>query len=177
MIGRVLADQGEAAAALSSISQGLQRLDRIGQEVYRSYMQAILAEAQSALGDTATAIVTMEDALRTAQAQEERWALAAHQCLLGDLYNRLTPAKEELAERMLLSAIVTARTQRARSLELRAATSLARLWAERGERHRAHSLLAPIFGWFTEGFDTPDLQEARMLLNELASDPCTGPQF
>ena len=138
---------------------------------------SILAEAQSALGDTATAIVTMEDALRTAQAQEERWALAAHQCLLGDLYNRLTPAKEELAERMLLSAIVTARTQRARSLELRAATSLARLWAERGERHRAHSLLAPIFGWFTEGFDTPDLQEARMLLNELASDPCTGPQF
>ncbi len=64
-------------------------------------------------------------------------------------------------------ALEIARGQSARSQELRAATSLARLWRERGERRRAHDLLAPIYGWFTEGFDTLDLQDAKALLDEL----------
>jgi predicted ATPase len=64
-------------------------------------------------------------------------------------------------------AIDTARSQQAKSLELRAATGLARLWAEQGERAQAHDLLAPVYGWFTEGFDTADLKDAKALLDEL----------
>ena len=67
----------------------------------------------------------------------------------------------------LRRAIDTARSQQAKSLELRAATSLARLWAEQGERHKAQDLLAPVYGWFTEGFGTQDLRDARALLDEL----------
>jgi predicted ATPase len=65
-------------------------------------------------------------------------------------------------------AIDTARSQEAKSLELRAAISLARLWADQGKRAEAHDLLAPVYGWFTEGFDTGDLEDARALLDELA---------
>jgi predicted ATPase len=68
----------------------------------------------------------------------------------------------------LQRAIDTARGQQAKSLELRAATSLARLWAEQGVRRKARDLLAPIYGWFTEGFDTADLKDAKALLDELA---------
>jgi predicted ATPase len=93
--------------------------------------------------------------------------LAAHQGLLGELYTRLEQPQPELATRALTSALMTARAQQARSLELRAATSLARLWAEQGRRTEAHDLLAPIYGWFTEGFATPDLIEAKKLLDVL----------
>jgi predicted ATPase len=73
----------------------------------------------------------------------------------------------ELAERSLLRALTVARDRHARLWELRAATSLARLWAERGRRPEAHDLLSPVYRWFTEGFDTPDLKEANALLDEL----------
>jgi predicted ATPase len=65
-------------------------------------------------------------------------------------------------------ALEIARRQQAKSWELRAALSLSRLWQQQGKRHEAYQLLAPIYGWFTEGFDTPDLQEAKALLDELA---------
>ena len=65
-------------------------------------------------------------------------------------------------------ALAVAQTQQARSFELRAATSLARLWRDQGKRTEAHGLLAPVYGWFTEGFGTPDLREAKALLKELA---------
>jgi predicted ATPase len=67
----------------------------------------------------------------------------------------------------LQRAIDTARSQQAKSLELRAATSRARVWADAGQRQKAHDLLAPVYGWFTEGLDTPDLKEARALLDAL----------
>jgi predicted ATPase len=75
--------------------------------------------------------------------------------------------EDDEAAAWLQRAIDTARSQRAKSLELRAATNLARLWAERGERHKAHDLLAPVYGWFTEGFDTADLKDAKALLDAL----------
>jgi predicted ATPase len=93
--------------------------------------------------------------------------LAAHQGLLGDLYTRLEQPQPELATRAVTSALVTARALQARSLELRAATSLARLRAGQGRRTEVHDLLAPIYGWFSEGFDTPDLTEAGKLLDVL----------
>jgi predicted ATPase len=70
-------------------------------------------------------------------------------------------------------ALVIARRQRAKSFELRAAMSIARLWRDRGKRVEARSLLAPVYGWFTEGFNTPDLREAKALLTEFGSTtPC-----
>ena len=72
------------------------------------------------------------------------------------------------AETCLRRALDVARRQEAKSLELRAAMSLSRLWQQQGKRAEAHELLAPVYGWFTEGFDTADLQEARTLLEELA---------
>jgi predicted ATPase len=73
------------------------------------------------------------------------------------------------AERCFQKALGVARRQRAKSLELRAAVSLARLWQQQGKMKEAHSILAEIYGWFTEGFDTKDLQEAKALLNRLGS--------
>jgi predicted ATPase len=75
------------------------------------------------------------------------------------------------AETAFLRAIEIAKGQKAKSWELRAATSLARLWRDQGKRAEAHDLLAPVYGWFTEGFDTPVLQEAKALLDELSGSP------
>ena len=86
----------------------------------------------------------------------------------GELLLRQTVPHAPQAEACFQQALAVARRQQAKSWELRAAMSLARLWQEQGKRAAAHELLAPIYGWFTEGFDTADLQEARALLDELA---------
>jgi predicted ATPase len=78
-------------------------------------------------------------------------------------------AASEAAEIDFLRALEVACRQRAKSWELRAATSLARLWRDRGKRDEARALVAPVYGWFTEGFDTPDLKEAKALLDELSA--------
>ena len=92
---------------------------------------------------------------------------AAHQLVLAETYlarRELKPAEAAFGE-----AIEVSRGQQARLLELRAATSMARLWRDQGKRDEARELLAPVYNWFTEGFDTPDLKEAKALLDELAA--------
>jgi predicted ATPase len=84
------------------------------------------------------------------------------------LLQRQTIPQPEEAEGWLQRALDVARRQEAKSLELRATTSLARLWQQQGKRQEAHDLLAPVYHWFTEGFDTADLQEAKALLEALA---------
>jgi len=86
----------------------------------------------------------------------------------GELRLRLDTPDEQRAEASFRRALEIARQQHAKSWELRAATSLARLWAEQGRRPEARDLLAPVYGWFTEGFDTADLKEGKALLSELA---------
>ena len=80
----------------------------------------------------------------------------------------LTPSTQAEAEACFLKAIEIARTQQAKSLELRAATSLAHLWQQQGKKVEAHKLLSEVYNWFTEGFDTKDLQEAKMLIEEVS---------
>jgi adenylate cyclase len=80
----------------------------------------------------------------------------------------LEPSVQKEAEECFLKAIEIAREQKAKSLELRASTSLVHLWQQQGKRREAHTLLSEIYGWFTEGFDTKDLQEAKALLDALA---------
>jgi predicted ATPase len=97
----------------------------------------------------------------------ERWPEAEIHRLKGELMlsmERAAPA----AERCFRRSIDVAREQKARSPELRAAMSLARLWAEQGKRRKAHDLLAPVYGWFTEGFETADLKDAKALVDELS---------
>ena len=88
--------------------------------------------------------------------------------LHGELMLFLDPARQAAAQSCFEQAVAAARERGTKSLELRAAGSLARLWAARGERQKAYDLLAPIYGWFTEGFDTPDLKEVEALLEKLA---------
>jgi predicted ATPase len=99
--------------------------------------------------------------------QEERWWEAEVCRFRGVLLLRQTGASQAEAEAWLQRALDVARHQEAKSLELRAAISLSRLWQQQGKQAEARTLLAPTYGWFTEGFDTTDLQEARMLLEEL----------
>jgi predicted ATPase len=98
----------------------------------------------------------------------ERWCEADIHCAAGKI--ELMSPERDAAEAQIhfWHALKIARAQQARSWELRAATSLARLWRDQGKRAEAHDLLAPVYGWFTEGFDTLDLKEAKALLAELA---------
>ena len=99
--------------------------------------------------------------------QENRWWEAEIHRLRGVLLLRQTGAPQAEVETWLQRALDVARRQEAKSLELRAAMSLARLWQQQGKRAAARELLAPLYGWFTEGFNTADLQEAKALLEEL----------
>jgi predicted ATPase len=109
------------------------------------------------------------EALTTLQRTKERWFEAEVNRTAGEI--ALTSHKPDAAkaEAYFEWALTAARQQQAKSWELRAAMSMARLWREQGKRDEARDLLAPVYGWFTEGFDTVDLKEAKSLLNELAS--------
>jgi predicted ATPase len=104
-----------------------------------------------------------------AQATGERWGEAELYRLRGDLLLRQTGTQPEEAETWLRKALDVARRQEAKALELRAAVSLSRLWQQQGKQDEARELLTPIYSWFTEGFDTADLQEAKGLLDELGA--------
>jgi predicted ATPase len=103
---------------------------------------------------------------------DERWWEAELYRLKGELLFQQAVSEALQVETCFAHALAVARRQQARSLELRAATSLARLWQHQGKRAEAYELLAPIYGWFTEGFDTADLQEAKALLEELGREMC-----
>ena len=100
--------------------------------------------------------------------QDERWWEAEICRLRGVLLLKNSRTPQADAEAWLQRALDVARRQEAKSLELRAAMSLSRLWQQQGQRQAAYDLLAPVYGWFTEGFDTADLQEAKTLLEALA---------
>jgi predicted ATPase len=111
-------------------------------------------------------LAQLDEAERQIDATQERWAEADVHHLRGELLVSL--GDSALAEQSLWRAISVARSQTAKLYEVRAATSLAYLWRDQGKRNEARDLLAPIYGWFTEGFDTPVLQDAKALLDQLA---------
>ena len=119
------------------------------------------------LGHTEDGLQALAEAHTLVEQQEERWWEAEVCRLRGVLLLRQPGTPQAEAEAWLQRALDVARRQEAKSLELRAAMSLSRLWQQQGKRAEAHALLAPIYGWFTEGFDTADLQEAKALLEEL----------
>jgi len=125
-----------------------------------------LAEACGKAGQINEGLHALEEALEVVQTKEERLYEAEVYRLKAVLLLQDSTAHQEAAEH-LQQALQVARRQQAKSLELRAAMSLARLWQHQDKRAAAYQLLAEIYGWFTEGFDTADLQEAKALLEEL----------
>jgi tetratricopeptide (TPR) repeat protein len=126
-----------------------------------------LADAHGRLGDPFKGLSRLTEAGEIIQATDERHHEAEVYRLQGDLIK--ATGDQEAAERSYRRAIGAAGRQNAKALEVRAATSLARLWRDQGKPTEARDLLAPIYGWFTEGFDTPVVKDAKALLDELAS--------
>src|SRR5262249_8313192 len=112
---------------------------------------------------------TIDDAMRAMETTKENWCEAEVNRIAGEVALKSSDPDAVKAEAYFERALVVAREQQAKSWELRAAMSMARLWRDQGKRQQARVLLAPIYGWFTEGFDTLDLKQAKTLLDELAS--------
>ena len=163
----ILLARGDAEHAIVQAQSGLAAAGVIGVRVRRPYFLALLADAYLKTGRHKEGSKTIDEALDIVEQSRERWWQAELHRLRGQL--RLAERTRDLAdaEECFRCALAVSREQAARSLELRAATSLARLWAEQGKRTAAHDLLAPVYGWFTEGFDTADLKDAKTLLDEL----------
>jgi predicted ATPase len=165
--GRALAAQGQSTLGIMQMLHGITNWRSIGAEMMRTHMLALLAEAYWEVGQTQEGLAVLTEAINLVNEKGERWWEAELYRLKGELLWALSPNNEAEAETHFQQALDIARRQEAKSLELRAAMSLARLWQQQGKRAAAYDLLAPIYGWFTEGFDTADLQEARALLDAL----------
>jgi predicted ATPase len=141
-------------------------LQTINAEILRPLHLGHLAAARASLGQADLGITLIEEAISTLEKTGERLFEAELHRLRGEL--SISLGKTDQAETALLRALTVARGQQARMWELRAAVSLARIRRNQGRRAEARDLLAPVYGWFTEGFDTADLKEAKALLDELA---------
>ena len=139
-------------------------MQTIGQKLYHPYHLALLAEAYGQAGQPEAGLTCLAEALTLVEVTEERWWEAEVYRLKGELLLRLPTPDLPQATACLHQALEVARRQQARALELRAALSLGRLWQQQGKRDQAQQLLTAIYSWFTEGFETPDLQEARIWL-------------
>jgi predicted ATPase/class 3 adenylate cyclase len=173
--GWARAEQGQTEEGIAQIRQGLTTCHAVGTGIYHSYFLALLAEAYGKAGQAEEGLATLTEALTVADNSGERFYEAELYRLKGELtlQSKVPGSKsivEEAAEECFLRAIEIARRQSAKSLELRAAMSLARLWQQQGKRQEAHIMLTETYGWFTEGFDTKDLREAKALLDELAEE-------
>jgi predicted ATPase len=169
MRGLALTRQGCTTEGLEQMQEGWTAIQTTGVRLNRVYFLARLVEALLHAGQPDTGLPMLTEALAFIHSSGERWWEAECQRLWGDcLLARQGPehAAEEAAARFQ-QALDIARHQHARSLELSAAISLSRLWLQQGKRTQARGLLAPVYGWFAEGFDTADLQEARALLDEV----------
>jgi class 3 adenylate cyclase/predicted ATPase len=172
-----LTEQGQGEEGVVQIRRGLPVYRATGAETLQPYFLALLAEVYGKVGQDQEGLTALAEALAMADRTGERLHVAELYRLQGTLtlqsnittLQPLTPNPQAAAEaeECFWKAIEIARQQQAKSLELRAAGSLSRLWQHQGKRAEAHALLAPIYGWFTEGFDTADLQEAKALLEEL----------
>jgi class 3 adenylate cyclase/predicted ATPase len=167
MRGWALAHQERAQEGSEQYTQSLMTYCATGAELLRPYLRALLADVHGILGKPETGLAVLGEALTHADKTGERWYESECYRLKGALLLQQSSSNQTEAESCFLQAISIARSQEAKSFELRTATSLSKLWQHRGKRQEAHDLLAPVYGWFTEGFDTADLQEAKALLEEL----------
>ncbi|MBI3796176.1 MAG: hypothetical protein HY268_04295, partial [Deltaproteobacteria bacterium] len=184
--GWALAEQGQAEEGIRQMRQGMAAYWATGAEMFRPWFLTLLAEAYGKVGQAEEGLSVLAEALAQVDKTGERYWEAELYRLKGEL--RLAQSSvqglgsrvktglgssvqrlESEAEECFLKAIEISRHQQAKSLELRAVMSLSRLWQQQGKKDEARQMLAEIYGWFTEGFDTKDLQEAKVLLDGLGS--------
>jgi predicted ATPase len=164
--GDVFALTGKASDATHMISSGISAIRSTGSTLFiplhlsyltRAYAQTNIEEARRSIDEALTLIERTED----------RWCQAEVTRVAGEIALQSPECDTSKAEAYFECALAVARRQQAKSWELRAAMSLARLWRDQGKVQQARELLAPVYGWFTEGFDTRDLKETKVLLDEL----------
>ena len=166
--GWALALQGQGEEGLAQVRQGITAWHATRAAVQVPYLCTLLAKICDHLGHPEDGLQALAEATALVEQQEERWWEAEIYRLRGVLLLRQTGTSQAEAETWLQRALDVARRQEAKSLELRAAMSLARLWQQQGKRDAARELLAEAYGWFIEGFDTADLLEAKELLEDLS---------
>ena len=183
--GWALTEQGQGEEGIVQMRQGLTALRASGRELGLPHCLALLAEGYGQVGQPEEGLTALAEALALVNKNGDRWYEAELYRLRGELTLQkefnvpgskfqvidarcLMPDAQGEAEACFLKAIDIARKQQAKSWELRATMSLARLWQQQGKTKQAHKMLAEIYNWFTEGFDTKDLQEAKALIDELS---------
>jgi predicted ATPase len=162
-------ESGKASDAVHMITSGITAWSSTGTTVWRPAYLLYLARACGQLGQLDEASRCIIDAMTAVETTKESWYEAEIGRIAGELALMGLKPHAPRAQAYFEHALAVARQQQAKSWELRAATSLARLWRSRGKPQQARDLLAPVYGWFTEGFDTRDLKEAQALLDELAA--------
>ena len=167
--GALFALTGRAADAVQTISSGLNARQATGTTFVRPRVLSLLAKANAELGRFDDAWRCIHEAIAGMEATKETWHEVEIQRIAGEIALMGPEPDTAKAQGYFERALSVARAQQAKSWELRAAMSMARLWRDQGEPDEARDLLAPVYGWFTEGFDTLDLKEAKALLDELAS--------
>jgi predicted ATPase len=163
--GAALARLGEVAEGIAELHAGLADWNRIGSRVFDPMWLGWTAEAHAAAGQIDAAFVALDRAASVAAATSESFYEAELHRLRGALL--MEKGEHADAEAWLRRATALAQGQGAKSVELRAAMSLARLWCDQGRHTEARDLLAPVYDWFTEGFNTPDLKDAKALLDAM----------
>jgi predicted ATPase len=181
--GSELAASGQGTAGMLQMRSGLAAIRATGAELRQPYYLGLLAQACGQTGQAESGLTLLAEGLAGARRSGECWHEAELNRLRGELLllasnqdaeatslpqGRRIQMRDTEVEQCFQQALAIARRQQAKSLELRAAMSLARLWQEKGNRAQAYDLLAPVYAWFTEGFDTADLQDAKGLLDELS---------
>jgi len=165
--GWAIAARGQAVEGIAEVHRGLAAIEPTGVRIRRPYHLALLAEASAWAGEIEQGLTALVEAGRIVEdTGERRWEAEIYR-LTGELTLARPGGDETEAEGWLQRALDVASCQNAKCLELRAAISLARLWRDRGKRREARELLTPVYGWFTEGFDTLDLKQAQTLLTEV----------
>jgi predicted ATPase len=167
--GLILALTGKATDAVQTITAGITAWRSAGATLWIPLYLSCLATAHAQLGQIDDAWRCIHEAMNSVETTKERWWEAEVHRIAGEIALKSPEPDVAKAEVYFERALAVARKQQAKSWELRAAMSMARLWRDQGRRDEARKLLAPVYGWFTEGFDTRDLKEAKVLLDELAS--------
>jgi predicted ATPase len=164
--GSVLALTGRASEATEMLISGISAWRTSGATIYLTFYLPRLSRAHAELGQFEEAWRCIGEAMTAVETSKEKWCEAEVHRVGGEIALKSSEPDAMKAQAYFERALAVARQQQAKSWELRAATSMARLWRDQGKPQQARELLAPIYGWFTEGFDTRDLKEAKALLEE-----------
>src|SRR5215831_596189 len=167
--GCVLAQSGKASEAIEMITSGITMYRSTGSRLYLPIFLSHLSKAYAELGQFDQAWRCIGEAMAAVETTKERWYEAEIHRVTGEIALKLPQLGSSQAGAYFERALTVAHAQQAKSWELRAAMSMARLWHDQGMREKARALLAPLYGWFTEGFDTVDLKQAKALLDEMSS--------